>query len=63
MIYPYECRSKEQQGEIRKTSEKCKEREESYRMGKTKGFFKKIRDINGTYHEKMGTIKVRNGMT
>ena len=32
------------------------------RMGKTRDFFKKIRDIKGTFHAKMGTIKDRNGM-
>ena len=31
-------------------------------MGKTKDLFKKIRDTNGTFHAKMGTIKDRNGM-
>ena len=31
-------------------------------MGKTRGLFKKIRDIMGTFHAKMGTIKDRNGM-
>ena len=31
-------------------------------MGKTRELFKKIRDTNGTFHEKMGTIKDRNGM-
>ena len=31
-------------------------------MGKTRDLFKKIRDIKGTYHAKMGTIKDRNGM-
>ena len=31
-------------------------------MGKTRGLFKKIRDIRGTFHAKMGTIKDRNGM-
>ena len=30
-------------------------------MGKTKDLFKKIRDIKGTFHAKMGTIKDRNG--
>ena len=29
-------------------------------MGKTRDLFKKIRDIKGTFHTKMGTIKVRN---
>ena len=31
-------------------------------MGKTRQLFKKIRDTKGTFHEKMGTIKDRNGM-
>ena len=31
-------------------------------MGKTRDFFKKIRDTKGTFHVKMGTIKDRNGM-
>ena len=36
--------------------------EENYRMGKTRDLFKKIRDIKGTFHAKMGTIKDRNTM-
>ena len=43
-------------------SEQCKEREETNRMGKTRDLFKKIRDTKGTFHAKMGTIKVRNGI-
>ena len=43
-------------------SDQCKEIEESNRMGKTRDLFKKIRDIRGTFHAKMGTIKDRNGM-
>ena len=31
-------------------------------MGKARDLFKKIRDINGSFHAKMGTIKDRNGM-
>ena len=31
-------------------------------MGKTRDLFKKIRDIKGLFHAKMGTIKDRNGM-
>jgi len=31
-------------------------------MGKTRDLFKKIRDIKGTFHAKMGLIKDRNGM-
>ena len=30
-------------------------------MGKTRDLLKKIRDTNGLYHAKMGTIKDRNG--
>ena len=43
-------------------SDQCKEIEENNRMGKTRDLFKKIRDIRGTFHAKMGTIKDRNGM-
>ena len=32
------------------------------RIGKTRDLFDKIRDTNGTFHAKMGTIKDRNGM-
>ena len=31
-------------------------------MRKTRDLVKKIRDIKGTFHAKMGTIKDRNGM-
>ena len=31
-------------------------------MGKTRDLFKKIRDTNGTFHAKMGSIKDRNSM-
>ena len=31
-------------------------------MGKTRDFFKKIRDIKGTFHAKMGAIKDKNSM-
>ena len=31
-------------------------------MGKTRDLFKKIRDIKGTFHAKVGSIKDRNGM-
>ena len=43
-------------------SDQCKEIEENKRMGKTRDLFKKIRDIKGTFHAKMGSIKDRNGM-
>ena len=41
-------------------SEQCKEIDENKRMGKTRDFFKKIRNTKGTFHAKMGTIKDRN---
>ena len=31
-------------------------------MGKTRDLFKTVRDTKGTFHAKMGTIKVINGM-
>ena len=43
-------------------SSQCKEIEENNRMGKTRDLFKKIRDIKGTFHAKMGSIKDRNGI-
>ena len=43
-------------------SDQCKEIEENNRMRKTRDLFKKIPDIKGTFHAKMGTIKDINGM-
>ena len=43
-------------------SDQCKEIEENNRMGKTRDLFKKIRDIKGIFHAKMGTIKERSSM-
>ena len=43
-------------------SEQCREIEENNRMGKTRDLFKKIRDMKGTFHTKMSTIKDRNCM-
>ena len=31
-------------------------------MGKARDLFKKVIDIKGTFHAKMGTIKDRNGV-
>ena len=42
-------------------SDQCKEIVENNRMGKTRDLFKKIRDIKGIFHAKMGLIKDRNG--
>ena len=38
-------------------NKQCKEIEENNRMGKTRDFFKKIRNTKGTFHAKMGTIR------
>ena len=43
-------------------SDQCKEIEEIDRMAKTRDLFKKIRDTQGIFHTKMGSIKDRNGM-
>ena len=39
-------------------SDQYKEVQENNRMEKTRYLFKKVRDTKGTYHAKMGTIKV-----
>ena len=41
-------------------NEQCKEVEESNRMGKTRDLFKKVGEIKGTFHARMGMIKDRN---
>ena len=43
-------------------SDQCKEIEENNKMGKTRDLFKKSRNTKGTFHEKMNTIKDRNGL-
>ena len=43
-------------------SDQCKEIEGNNRMAKIRDIFKKIRDVKGTFHAKMGSIKDRNGM-
>ena len=43
-------------------SDQCKDIEENNRMGKTRDLFKKIRDTEGIFHAKMGSLKDRNGM-
>ena len=44
-------------------SEQYKDIKQNNKMGKTRYLFKKIRDIKGTFHTKMGSTKDRNGMT
>ena len=41
-------------------SDQCKEIEENSRMDKTRDLFKKIGDIKGTFHARMGMIKNSN---
>ena len=43
-------------------ADQCKEIEQKNRIGKNRELVKKMRDTKGTSHEKMGTIKDRNGM-
>ena len=43
-------------------SDQCQEIQENSRMVKTRDLFKKIRDIKGAFHAKMGSIKDRNSM-
>ena len=53
--------SKEQQGDKKAfLSDPCKEIEENNRMGKTRDLFKKIRDMKGTFHAKIGLKRDRN---
>ena len=40
--------------------DQCKEIEENNRMGKTRDLFKKISNIKGTFHARMGTMKDRS---
>ena len=41
-------------------NEQCQEIEENSRLGKTRDLIKKIGDIKGIFHARMGTIKDRN---
>ena len=41
--------------------EQRKETEENNRMGRIRDLFKKIGEIKGTFHAKMGSVKDRNG--
>ena len=43
-------------------NDKCKDVEESNRMGETRDLFKKIGDTKGTFHAKMGSTKDGNGI-
>ena len=57
--------SKEEQGEIRQPSSVINEKKQRKTTEWERLFkrsLKKIRDTNGTFHAKMGSIKDRNGM-
>ena len=43
-------------------SDQCKETEENNRVEKIRDLPRKLRDIKGRFHAKMGTIKDRNDM-
>ena len=60
-IYQTECRVPENsKGEIKRLFNERSKGVEDNRMGKTRDIFKKIGDIKGTFHAKIGTIKDRN---
>ena len=63
-IYPLNAESQRISRRDKKAflSEQCKEIEENNSIGKTRDFFKNIRDTKGTFHAKKGTLKDRNGM-
>ena len=42
-------------------NEQCKEIEENNRLGKSRDLFKKIGEIKGTFHARIGVIKNRHG--
>ena len=54
--------SKEQYGEIRKPPSVISAKKQRKTIEWERFLFKKIRDTEGTFHAKMGTIKDRNGM-
>ena len=56
--------SKEQQGEIRKPSSEinAKKERKTIEWERLRDLVKKIRDTQGTFHAKMGSIKDRNGI-
>ena len=41
-------------------NEQCKETEENNKMRKTRNLFKKLSDMKGIFHARMGMIKDRN---
>ena len=56
MVKTGDLHRKQRNGEDQRSTQ------EANRMGKNKDLFKKIRDTKGTFHERMGVIKDKNGM-
>ena len=56
--------TKEQHGEIRKPSSviSAEKQRKTIKWERLEIFFKKIRDTEGTFHTKIGTINDRNGI-
>ena len=63
MVQPTKCRAPENSKQRQKAffNETRKEIEEKKRKGKAKDLFKKVGNIGGTFHPKMGTINKGNG--
>ena len=61
-MYATECRVPEiaKRGKKSFLNKQWKEIEENNRMGKSRDLFKKIRDIKGTFHTRIGMTKDRN---
>ncbi|XP_070604696.1 protocadherin beta-16-like [Erythrolamprus reginae] len=56
-----DCHDLPNQLEERDHISQCKEIEENYRIEKTRDLFKKIGEMKGMFHAKMGMIKDKNG--
>ena len=63
--YPTDCRVQENSKDKKKAfqSEQCREIEEKNIIQKTRDLFKKIRDTEGKFHEKMGKIRTETQWT
>ena len=63
--YPSECRVPNiaRRDKTAFLSDQCKEIEENKRVRKTRDLFKKIRDTKGTFHAKMGTVRIETVWT
>ena len=55
-------KSKKRKEDLKWTMQKKKKIEEDNRMGKTRDLFKKVEDIKGTFHARMGWVQKRTEM-